>query len=504
MATIVTFRHTAVKNGVIGRNELLALWKGEGFYEESAIETLIRLLMNLDILVPLDKERSLILVPCLLPDRKPVTLAFNSDANGVTLRRSYLLNGNAVYFPVGVIGKLISSFTRWGDMTAVWRSGCIVEMEDAKAAIFLKSIGDKEGLHLVLSTQPSRFDLAKEAGKERHWFSQKGVGLVVNGLCIIFQKVHHVIRSILFEFYQVQCEEVVPIDDMCDDWCPMKRVRQAIRSGKAEVQTEKNAMARLDVLCPDEQFFHLIHHIPRGRITLLDVLGEGAGGRVFRANLKKMIGLSRSRGDHDLDSEVVAVKIANIAEGSSERECDLVWAAVRHEIFFTAYVRHPNVIRLRGIVVEEHPPWLVLEMGEGGDLLSNLVDPFGIIGAIQKFLKVFHLLLSKKIFDDLAEFQRPFSDIFINELQTFHHLQMRHCPHFSKDCLFSKDDALRRELLKEKELGKQEECERPRASMYALNDVFENLASLLSCAEDYWVQTTCDSNRLFEIAIDKV
>ena len=68
LTSVVTVRHTFVKNGVILFSELRTIWSQ---YPAEIHPLLLRLLNHLDVTHPLENDR--ILVPCLLPDFAPKT-----------------------------------------------------------------------------------------------------------------------------------------------------------------------------------------------------------------------------------------------------------------------------------------------------------------------------------------------------------------------------------------------------------------------------------------------
>ncbi|MGW6501595.1 serine/threonine-protein kinase [Nonomuraea angiospora] len=100
-----------------------------------------------------------------------------------------------------------------------------------------------------------------------------------------------------------------------------------------------------------------------GRYALLRPLGAGGMGKVWLAR------------DEMLDREV-AVKELTLAEGMSPKErSDSVMRAVR-EAQATARLRHPGIVALHDVVVEQERPWLVMELLRGRTL-GETVREFG-------------------------------------------------------------------------------------------------------------------------------
>ncbi|MEQ4716433.1 serine/threonine-protein kinase [Nonomuraea sp. B19D2] len=100
-----------------------------------------------------------------------------------------------------------------------------------------------------------------------------------------------------------------------------------------------------------------------GRYALLRPLGAGGMGKVWLAR------------DEMLERDV-AVKELTLAEGMSPKErSDSVKRAVR-EAQATARLRHPGIVALHDVVVEQDRPWLVMELLRGRTL-GETVREFG-------------------------------------------------------------------------------------------------------------------------------
>ncbi|MFC7587601.1 serine/threonine-protein kinase [Nonomuraea antimicrobica] len=96
---------------------------------------------------------------------------------------------------------------------------------------------------------------------------------------------------------------------------------------------------------------------------LLRPLGAGGMGKVWQAR------------DEMLDRDV-AVKELTLPEGMSPKErADSVTRAVR-EAQATARLRHPGIVALHDVVVEQERPWLVMELLRGRTL-AETVHEFG-------------------------------------------------------------------------------------------------------------------------------
>ncbi|MGW5163312.1 serine/threonine-protein kinase, partial [Nonomuraea wenchangensis] len=100
-----------------------------------------------------------------------------------------------------------------------------------------------------------------------------------------------------------------------------------------------------------------------GRYSLLRPLGAGGMGKVWLAR------------DEMLERDV-AVKELTLPEGMAPKErADSVKRAVR-EAQATARLRHPGIVALHDVVVENDRPWLVMELLRGRTL-GDTVRQFG-------------------------------------------------------------------------------------------------------------------------------
>ncbi|HET6447087.1 MAG TPA: serine/threonine-protein kinase, partial [candidate division Zixibacteria bacterium] len=95
-----------------------------------------------------------------------------------------------------------------------------------------------------------------------------------------------------------------------------------------------------------------------GRYQLLELIGRGAIGDVYRAH------------DPDLDREV-AVKIITRSTSMDSAE---VQRRFRREVQLAAYLKHPNIISVYDVGLDQEQPYLVTELLAGG----TLKDYFGL------------------------------------------------------------------------------------------------------------------------------
>ncbi|KAH3846560.1 hypothetical protein DPMN_088862 [Dreissena polymorpha] len=107
---------------------------------------------------------------------------------------------------------------------------------------------------------------------------------------------------------------------------------------------------------PEQQ----LREIPRNKLKLIRLLGQGAFGEVYEGTLKNMCA--------NVSELSVAVKTLP-ALSTQQAETDFMMEAVIISKFM-----HKNVVKCLGVCFEEHPRYIILELLEGGDLKTFLRD----------------------------------------------------------------------------------------------------------------------------------
>ncbi|XP_060566739.1 MAM and LDL-receptor class A domain-containing protein 1-like isoform X2 [Ruditapes philippinarum] len=107
---------------------------------------------------------------------------------------------------------------------------------------------------------------------------------------------------------------------------------------------------------PEQQ----LREIPRNKLTLTKLLGQGAFGEVYEGTLKNLCA--------NVSELLVAVKTLP-ALSTEQAETDFLMEAVIISKFM-----HKNVVKCLGVCFEEHPRYIILELLDGGDLRTFLRD----------------------------------------------------------------------------------------------------------------------------------
>ncbi|MER5441872.1 protein kinase [Streptomyces sp. NPDC002790] len=103
----------------------------------------------------------------------------------------------------------------------------------------------------------------------------------------------------------------------------------------------------------------VVERVVAGRYRLLDPLGEGGMGTVWRAR------------DEVLGREV-AVKEVRAPAGLPDAEVQRMYARLEREAWASARISHRNVVTVYDVATEEQRPWIVMELVRGVSLAEQL------------------------------------------------------------------------------------------------------------------------------------
>ncbi|XP_071506845.1 proto-oncogene tyrosine-protein kinase ROS-like [Diadema antillarum] len=103
----------------------------------------------------------------------------------------------------------------------------------------------------------------------------------------------------------------------------------------------------------------LLPIFPRERLKLITFLGSGAFGEVFEGSALDILGSGSGESR-------VAVK--TLRKGATDQEKD----EFLKEATIMGKFKHPNIVSLMGVCLDNDPQYIILELMEGGDLLSYI------------------------------------------------------------------------------------------------------------------------------------
>ncbi|KAH9525303.1 hypothetical protein Btru_001020 [Bulinus truncatus] len=121
---------------------------------------------------------------------------------------------------------------------------------------------------------------------------------------------------------------------------------------------QSNTLYAISIKCTDEEIAKL-PHFSRNQLMLTMFLGSGAFGEVFEGLAKNILGDSTGE-------TKCAVKTLRKSASDHEKEEFL------KEALLMKNFQHENILRLLGVCLDNDPQFIIMELMEGGDLLSFL------------------------------------------------------------------------------------------------------------------------------------
>nr|CAD7570351.1 unnamed protein product [Timema californicum] len=110
---------------------------------------------------------------------------------------------------------------------------------------------------------------------------------------------------------------------------------------------------------PTDEEIASLPHIRRGQIKLTKFLGSGAFGEVFEGNAHSLVDSSGSE---------TKVAIKTLRKGATEQEK----GEFLKEAQLMSHFKHEHILQLLGVCLDNDPNYIIMELMEGGDLLSYL------------------------------------------------------------------------------------------------------------------------------------
>ncbi|XP_045523257.1 proto-oncogene tyrosine-protein kinase ROS isoform X2 [Pieris brassicae] len=124
------------------------------------------------------------------------------------------------------------------------------------------------------------------------------------------------------------------------------------------IRHSTNILYNQGVYCPSDAELAALPHIRREQITLTKFLGSGAFGEVFEGHARQI--------DSNTPNTKVAVK--TLRKGATEQEK----TEFLKEAALMSNFKHEHILRLLGVCLDNDPNYIIMELMEGGDLLSYL------------------------------------------------------------------------------------------------------------------------------------
>ena len=358
LSSIVTTKHRLVNRqlGMVDHDVLIhQIWSDEKQFPRQWHSQMIDLLIKLQIIYPdrrgqLDGIPRRYFIPCMLPEEAPDLRFFRENGAGVLLERAFHLTECQVV-PIHVVPLMLIELFRLGEFQTCWQQGAIIRIDqsDQSPVQCLLTVSQMRSI-LVSVSAPNR-------GLASEWIRKLST-LVSNHL------LHHHFLS--FDV-RILCPSgpscFIPMSSLDEDIIKEMRFTRCLPSQAHH--------SLIESLAPDRVFADFV-----GRLTLswsdlefVRELGRGAFGRV----------LEYSRVS---SATPLAIKLLEIKADEKVPESN-VYSEFHHEVYLMSLLDHPNVVRLLGICSQ--PLGIAMEIVRGGDLLTQLIDPFKFSATMTAF-----------------------------------------------------------------------------------------------------------------------
>lgn len=357
MASIVTFSHTWVKNGILLHSDLAQVWKDK--YAPDLWNLLLSLLEEFEVLYPIQGHGAVVkyLVPSLLPPIPPPTQPAPPEIaqfealwrmNPITkLRRVYSWET----LPMGFFPRLlirIAHLTKW--VTPGWWVDGVLIMNGPHLA-FLRFIeGNTEGAPTVAP----RGNFHLEIRITTNITNDDGTPLapmlaqLSHTICALRDTAYHQYRC----FSSIYCSSCIHKGVPEPQIFTYQECMDSVISDKTLTCTVCDIKLLLELLAPDIAFANvnrIVDGLERG-----EIIGQGGFGKVYRGILKD------SEGRRE-----VAIKEAIGVVNEDD------FQMLQHEVFLMSTIKHPNLVIFYGIAPLPSLQ-IVMEFVPGNDLSKVL------------------------------------------------------------------------------------------------------------------------------------
>jgi len=358
MATVITFSHSFVKNGILQHSDLKHIWVD---YPADMHPTLLGLLSKFEVAYPFSKDpndkRSI--VPSLLPPQRPVDQLSQvwkprPTAEQTQYGRVYQFQ----FVPLGFFGRLILRVYHTPETDVLgecaWLSGFVCKMSDQTALLLLNE--ETYRLEIRVRAPSSSVDKSKsllrvlldivESLLEFHYPR-------ITGTTRRFIPCSHCIDK------NLQTPFLFPFEDC---------VHAVHRAGSPFVYCNgiPSRAVRVDLMAPDLVFqeIPIIEHL-----SIATKIGEGGFGIVYKGELAvNKLGEIVQKGTPDSRLVPVAVKELREDADALDNKVNLEkFNEFQRETYIMSCIDHPNLVHLHGIQLRPNLR-MIMEYIPDGDL----------------------------------------------------------------------------------------------------------------------------------------
>jgi hypothetical protein len=377
LCTVVTFRHSFVRDGLMSDADLRAALPPSLVAAE--VNDVIKLLECFDVVCQLANGRWL--VPCLLPSAPPqqvraVTAASAAAATSGAARRQWARVWRFSAAPAPwFVSRVMSRAVHTADDVAVlamWASGAELECACGDSVVRLSfaydeaETGERAALTITLratAVSPSAAAAALSSTNRRSQVRSLSTPRVTTAEMLLL-RVTHVVEQVIDQSNQARMTLHVAREVVCNcAQCVLAATESAasaflavecevaVAEGARMTCKKSGAVLEMNTLVPEMALHNVFDElIDASELEMREEIGRGAFGVVHR-------GFWTNR-----SVAVKSLAMSDCADGGGGAQ----WREFCNEAHILSTLIHPCVVRLFAVVA--HPAMLVVEFCKGGNL----------------------------------------------------------------------------------------------------------------------------------------
>ena len=336
MATILTTKHSYVRNGVVLHRDLIHIWHPSEYPLEFH-QSLHQLLENFEIIFPLKESEDLSweerksLVPVLLSAQKPemINELFPRFDQSPQYSRIFQFN----FVPSGFVNHLFIRIMQFSHLEICWRNGALAYdniKNNQKNIILIELIPSTNEMHLIV----------------------RGMNAAKSFLQCV-----NIIESFIESWYKLEVNIVIPCPHCTKNrllnptFFSFATCKEAAMKGSPYVLCNSGNSVRLDVITPDLSMAE-VQRIEYSHLIIEKEIGKGGFATVYKATY---------------NDEIVALKVIDLLDPSM---LEAAYSDFVKESSIMSGLQHQNIIGFRGLCM--NPLCIVTEFANNGNLYDFL------------------------------------------------------------------------------------------------------------------------------------
>ena len=349
MSTIITTKHTYVKNGVLDHRNLPMIWRAPNF-PPPLHKTLLSLLEKFEISYYLqstqvanDYYTGSSLVPSMLNEDRPADIDHRWGRFPSATEPQYSRHYKFSFIPHGFISRLLVRLLHFAEPTVFWRHGMLVEANDNQFGFYA----------ILIEAQPARKEISitirGSSGAKLAQIVIETINALIDGWHGLNPEIYvpciHCIRQKMYD----------PFIFLMED-CEIAAIQ-----GKSIIKCRNTKPIRLDELVPDVA----MTHVQNCRLDFHDLyidkqIGEGGFAIVYKGTFK------------DAVVAIKKIKFGDNDESLSDVTEVQAFAEFRREVWIMSGLTQQNIVQLIGFTMD--PFCIVTEFIYHGNLYDLAHD----------------------------------------------------------------------------------------------------------------------------------